>query len=176
MRDRKLHELYASSDYRQNVYDNPVEICVRLVDCNIAKVKIDEGIRQVKSEFIGMGGFDGPTMKAHMDYRDGLIVRKNEIDRILSGAVSISRDKRIQLDDEREEIKKELLEYRNSPLASFKTRLEEVISQGAIQQKIQALEQIKTELRSGEFVPNLAQLRVRIADIDKGILPYIKFD
>ena len=53
-----------------------------------------------------MGGFDGPTMKAHMDYRDGLIVRKNEIDRILSGAVSISRDKRIQLDDEREEIKK----------------------------------------------------------------------
>jgi hypothetical protein len=123
-----------------------------------------------------MGGFDGPTMKAHMDYRDGLIVRKNEIDRILSGAVSISRDKRIQLDDEREEIKKELLDYRNSPLASFKTRLEEVISQGAIQQKIQALEQIKTELRSGEFTPNLAQLRVRIADIDKGILPYIKFD
>ena len=176
MRDRKLHELYASSDYRQNVYDNPIEMCVRLVDCNIAKVKIDEGIRQVKSEFTGMGGFDGPTMKAHMDYRDGLIVRKNEIDRILSGAVSISRDKRIQLDDEREEIKKELLDYRNSPLASFKTRLEEVISQGAIQQKIQALEQINTELRSGEFTPNLAQLRVRIADIDKGILPYIKFD
>ena len=46
----------------------------------------------------------------------------------------------------------------------------------AIQQKIQALEQINTELRSGEFTPNLAQLRVRIADIDKGILPSIKFD
>jgi hypothetical protein len=51
-----------------------------------------------------------------------------------------------------------------------------VISQGVIFEKIQALEQIKVELRSGQFVPNLAQLRVRISEIDKAILPYIKFD
>ena len=71
---------------------------------------------------------------------------------------------------------KELTQYRNSPLSAFKTRLEEVISQGVIFEKIQALEQIKVELRSGQFVPNLAQLRVRISEIDKAILPYIKFD
>ena len=176
LRDQKMHDIYASPEYVDNVYDNPVEICVRLVDCNIAKVKIDEGIRQVKSEFIGKGGFDGPTMKAHMDYRDELVVRKNQIDRILSGGVSINKEKRIQLDDEREEIMKELTQYRNSPLSAFKTRLEEVISQGVIFEKIQALEQIKVELRSGQFVPNLAQLRVRISEIDKAILPYIKFD
>ena len=171
--DPEKYQQLTSEEYQSNEMNDPIKMCLRVVDCAIIKIKISDGLREAKLNYIGkQTGFRRQTMQDHMIYFNGLIEQKNE----LLEAIRTSPEESFEEHRRLIEVSAEIKTLSNSPLAEFISNYKKILSQGELGEKLQKFDAIRQALISGTFPADLRELRRAIASIDKGILGFIDFN
>jgi hypothetical protein len=68
---------------------------------------------------------------------------------------------------------RDLITLENSPLRTFKTRVDEILAERQHVEKLQQFEELKNAIESGRISSDLSELRRFLTEIDEGIFGFV---
>lgn len=166
--EKQYTEVFENPNYIAEYVDDEKKKCIRIIDSAIMSIKISEGVKQIKKDFIGReGGYDRKSLQLQHEYIRNLY-RKREL------IASRAKSGRLDPEDFEEQnyINTELVELKNSPMSQFKIALEQYLQTGMIKQKIDQLSILKEKIISDEVPADLSRLKIKLDEIDAGIFGY----
>jgi len=170
--DFELQANLDNPEYSKMIVNDDKRKCIRAIDSAILHYKLQNALKQARQEFIGKAGFDRQTIKEHHDYVQSI---KNNIDNgsriILSPNASQEQKMSAQIMIEANQ--RDLITLENSPLRTFKTRIDEILSERQHAEKLQQFEELKNAIESGRMSSDLGELRRFLTEIDEGIFGFV---
>lgn len=167
--DQKQYtEIFENPNYIEEHIDDEKKKCLRIIDSAILSIKISEGVKQIKKDFVGQeGGFDRRSLQMQHNYIRNLYIRRENIASRAKSGVLAAEDF-----EEQNYINQELKELKNSPMSKFKQALDEYFKSGSIKDKIEQLTILKEQILLGRFEPILRKVKIKIDEIDAGVFGY----
>ncbi len=170
--DFELQANLDNPEYSKMIVNDDKRKCIRAIDSAILHYKLQNALKQARQEFIGKAGFDRQTIKEHHDYVQSI---KNNIDNgsriILSPNASAEQKMSAQMMIEANQ--KDLITLENSPLKTFKSRIDEILAERQHVEKLQQFEELKNAIENGRMSADLNELRRLLIEIDEGIFGFV---
>ncbi len=170
--DFELQANLDNPEYSKMIVNDDKRKCIRAIDSAILHYKLQNALKQARQEFIGKAGFDRQTIKEHHDYVQSI---KNNIDngsRIILSP-NASQEQKISAQRMIEANQRDLITLENSPLRTFKTRIDEILAEKQHAEKLQQFEELKNAIESGRISSDLSELRRFLTEIDEGIFGFV---
>jgi hypothetical protein len=170
--DFELKENLNNPEFNKMNVNDDVKKCIRAIDSAILHYKLQNGLKQAKQEFIGKAGFDRQTIKAHNDYFESI---KTNIDNALKILASPNSSFEQKMSAQRmiEANQKDIATLENSPLRSFKTRFDEILSEDNHAGKIQQFINLRDNIEAKKIPADMYELRKLLLEIDGGIFGFV---
>ncbi len=170
--DFELQANLDNPEYSKMIVNDEKRKCIRAIDSAILHYKLQNALKQARQEFIGKAGFDRQTIKEHHDYVQSI---KNNIDngsRIILSP-NASQEQKISAQRMIEANQRDLITLENSPLRTFKTRIDEILAEKQHAEKLQQFEELKNAIESERISSDLGELRRYLTEIDEGIFGFV---
>ncbi len=170
--DFELQANLDNPEYSKMIVNDDKRKCIRAIDSAILHYKLQNALKQARQEFIGKAGFDRQTIKEHHDYVQSI---KNNIDngsRIILSP-NASQEQKMSAQKMIEANQRDLITLENSPLRTFKTRIDEILAERQHAEKLQQFEELKNAIESGRISSDLGELRRFLTEIDEGIFGFV---
>ena len=142
-------------------YESPQDMQVNIIDAYIQNIKVSEGLKETISNFSGVGAFNRANGHAHTQYMVQLEAEREAL------MESPSPENFIRL----QEVNTEIRTMKNSPLYDFKNALNETLRQEKFASRIDALENLKSLIQSGQEKMEMMEVRNLITDIMRFAIP-----
>lgn len=168
----ELREKLNDTNYQRLVLNDDKKKCIRAIDSAILHYKLQNALKQAKTEFIGKSGFDRKTLAAHKEYYDSLKQNINNALRIIASP-NTSRESKISAQKMIEHNQNEMNTLENSPLIEFKRRFDQILNDRKHVDILSQFENLKSAIESGAIPADLAQLRNYLIEIDEGIFGFV---
>ena len=144
-----------------NRYESPVEMQVNIIDAYIQSIKVSEGLKDTITNYSGLGGFNRQNGYAHTQYMLQLEAEREA----LMESPNPENIQRLQ------QVNIEIRTMKNSPLYDFKTALDNTLKQEKFVVRIDALENLKSLIQSGQEQMQMMDVRNLITDIMRFAIP-----
>ena len=144
-----------------NRYESPVEMQVNIIDAHIQSIKVSEGLKETINSYSGPGVFNRQNGYAHTQYMVQLEAEREA----LMESPSPQNIKKLQ------EVNIEIRTMKNSPLYDFKIALDNTLKQEKFVARIDALENLKSLIQSGQEKMQMMEVRNYITDIMRFEIP-----
>ena len=144
-----------------NRYESPVEMQVNIIDAYIQSIKISEGLKDTITNYSGLGAFNRANGHAHTQYMLQLEAEREA----LMESPNPENIQRLQ------QVNIEIRTMKNSPLYDFKTALDNTLKQEKFVVRIDALENLKSLIQSGQEQMQMMDVRNLITDIMRFAIP-----
>jgi hypothetical protein len=170
--DFELQANLDNPEYSKMIVNDDKRKCIRAIDSAILHYKLQNALKQARQEFIGKAGFDRQTIKEHHDYVQSI---KNNIDngsRIILSP-NASQEQKISAQRMIEANQRDLITLENSPLRTFKTRVDEILAERQHAEKLQQFAELKNAIESERISSDLSELRRFLTEIDEGIFGFV---
>ena len=170
--DFELQANLDNPEYSKMIVNDDKRKCIRAIDSAILHYKLQNALKQARQEFVGKAGFDRQTIKEHHDYVESI---KNNIDngsRIILSP-NASQEQKISAQRMIEANQRDLITLENSPLRTFKTKIDEILAERQHAEKLQQFEELKNAIESGRISSDLSELRRFLTEIDEGIFGFV---
>ena len=142
-------------------FESPVEMQINIIDAYIQNIKVSEGLKDTITNFTGAGAFNRSNGHAHTQYMVQLEAEREA----LMESPSPQNFKRLQ------DVNIEIRTMKNSPLYDFKLALDTTLKQEKFVARIDALENLKALIQSGQEKMEMMDVRNLITDIMKFAIP-----
>ena len=142
-------------------YESPEEMQVNVIESYIQNIKISEGLKETISNYAGFGAFNRVNGHGHTQYMVQLEAEREA----LMESPTPQNIKKLQ------EVNIEIRTMKNSPLYDFKNALNDTLRQEKFASRIDALENLKSLIQSGQEKMEMMQVRNLITDIMKFAIP-----
>ena len=170
--DFELKENLNNPEYhRRNVLDERKR-CIRAIDSAILHFKLQNGLKLAKQEFIGKAGFDRKTIKEHHDYISSIRTNIDNALKIIASPNS-SIDAKMSAQKMIEHNQNEMRTLENSPLISFKRRVDEILQDSSNGYKLKQFLELRDGIENGSVPASLSELRNYLIEIDEGIFGFV---
>lgn len=162
---------YVSDHVLKETMNSNQVMLSNIVECAIVSIKIGEGLQAAKLALLAdKDGFYRDNLWKHLIYFKSLQERRDKIKVIIASPTVLSdRERLFKLHIEYNNLTNEMNKLENSPLKTFKNKLDEILSGEKIKQKIMRLENLKSEIISGNISPTMEELVVMVKDIKQNI-------
>ena len=168
----ELRENLNNPNYQKAFLNDDKQKCIRAIDSAILHYKLQNALRQAKSEFVGKSGFDRKTLAAHKEYYDTLKQNIDNALRIIASPNS-SRESRMSAQRMIEHNQNEMITLENSPLIGFKRRFDEILAEDNHVRVLNEYEELKSAIQNEEIPADLSQLRNYLIEIDEGVFGFV---
>ncbi len=142
-------------------YESPEEMQINIIDAYIQSIKVSEGLKDTITNFTGAGSFNRQNGHAHTQYMLQLEAEREA----LMESPTPQNIKRLQ------DVNIEIRTMKNSPLYDFKTALDNTLKQEKYVSRIDALENLKALIQSGQAKLQMMEVRNLITDIMRFAIP-----
>jgi hypothetical protein len=142
-------------------YESPEEMQINIIDAYIQSIKVSEGLKDTITNFTGAGSFNRQNGHAHTQYMLQLEAEREA----LMESPTPQNIKRLQ------DVNIEIRTMKNSPLYDFKTALDNTLKQEKYVSRIDALENLKALIQSGQAKMQMMEVRNLITDIMRFAIP-----
>jgi hypothetical protein len=170
--DFELKENLNNPEYSKMMVNDDRRKCIRAIDSAIIHYKLQNALKQAKQEFIGKAGFDRATIKEHYDYVQSINHNIENASKIILSPNS-SFEQKISAQRMIEANQRDLITLENSPLKTFKARVDEILTEKIHTEKLQRFEELKSAIESGRISTDLGELRNYLIEIDEGIFGFV---
>jgi len=144
-----------------NRYESPVEMQVNIIDAYIQSIKVSEGLKDTITNYSGLGAFNRANGHGHTQYMLQLEAEREA----LMESPNPENIQRLQ------QVNIEIRTMKNSPLYDFKTALDNTLKQEKFVVRIDALENLKSLIQSGQEQMQMMDVRNLITDIMRFAIP-----
>ena len=142
-------------------FKSPVEMQINIIDAYIQNIRVSEGLQETITTFSGAGSFDRNNGYAHIEYMKQLEAEREAL-------MESPNPKNIAA---LQEVMEEMRTIKNSPLYNFKQALQKTLQQDKFVQRLTALENLKTLLRTGQAQMTMMEVRNAITEILRFAIP-----
>ena len=170
--DFELKENLSNPEFSKMMVNDDKRKCIRAIDSAIIHYKLQNALKQAKQEFIGKAGFDRATIKEHYDYVQSINHNIENASKIILSPNS-SFEQKISAQRMIEANQRDLITLENSPLRTFKARVDEILTEKIHAGKLQRFEELKSAIESGRMSTDLSELRNYLIEIDEGIFGFV---
>jgi hypothetical protein len=170
--DFELQANLDNPEFRKMIVNDDKRKCIRAIDSAIIHYKLQNALKQAKQEFIGKAGFDRATIKEHYDYVQSINHNIENASKIILSPNS-SFEQKISAQRMIEANQRDLITLENSPLKTFKARVDEILTEKIHTEKLQRFEELKSAIESGRISTDLGELRNYLIEIDEGIFGFV---
>jgi hypothetical protein len=132
-----------------NRYENPEEMQINIIDSYIQSIKVSEGLKETITNYSGINSFNRQNGYAHTQY---MIQLEAEREALLESPTP-ENIKRLQ------NVNVEIRTMKNSPLYDFKMALDNTLKQDKFVSRIDALENLKALIQSGQAKMQMMEVR-----------------
>ncbi len=134
---------------------------INIIDAYIQSIKVSEGLKDTITNFTGAGSFNRQNGHAHTQYMLQLEAEREA----LMESPTPQNIKRLQ------DVNIEIRTMKNSPLYDFKIALDNTLKQEKYVSRIDALENLKALIQSGQAKMQMMEVRNLITDIMRFAIP-----
>jgi hypothetical protein len=170
--DFELQANLDNPEYSKMIVNDDKRKCIRAIDSAILHYKLQNALKQARQEFIGKAGFDRQTIKEHHDYVESIKSNIDNASRIILSP-NASQEQKMSAQRMIEANQRDLITLENSPLRTFKTRIDEILAEKQHAEKLQQFEELKNAIESGRISSDLGELRRFLTEIDEGIFGFV---
>jgi hypothetical protein len=170
--DFELQANLDNPEYSKMIVNDEKRKCIRAIDSAILHYKLQNALKQARQEFIGKSGFDRQTIKEHHDYVESIKSNIDNASRIILSP-NASPEQKMSAQGMIEANQRDLITLENSPLRTFKTRVDEILAERQHAEKLQQFEELKNAIESGRISSDLSELRRFLTEIDEGIFGFV---
>lgn len=142
-------------------YESPVEMQLNIIDAYIQNIKVSEGLKDTISAYSGFGSFNRDNGFAHTQY---MIQLEAEREALMENPTPENIQKL-------QEVNIEIRTMKNSPLHDFKNALNETLKQDKFVKRLDALENLKAIIQSGQSQMTMMDVRNMITSIMRFNIP-----
>ena len=142
-------------------YESPVEMQLNIIDAYIQNIKVSEGLKDTISAYSGFGGFNRDNGYAHTQY---MVQLEAEREALMENPTPQNIQKL-------QEVNTEIRTMKNSPLYDFKNALNETLKQQKFVVRLDALENLKALIQSGQVEMSMMDVRNNITSIMRFNIP-----
>jgi hypothetical protein len=170
--DFELQANLDNPEYSKMIVNDEKRKCIRAIDSAILHYKLQNALKQARQEFIGKAGFDRQTIKEHHDYVESIKSNIDNASRIILSP-NASPEQKMSAQRMIEANQRDLITLENSPLRTFKTRVDEILAERQHAEKLQQFEELKNAIESERISSDLGELRRYLTEIDEGIFGFV---
>jgi hypothetical protein len=170
--DFELQANLDNPEYSKMIVNDEKRKCIRAIDSAILHYKLQNALKQARQEFIGKAGFDRQTIKEHHDYVESIKSNIDNASRIILSP-NASQEQKMSAQRMIEANQRDLITLENSPLRTFKTRIDEILAEKQHAEKLQQFEELKNAIESERISSDLSELRILLTEIDEGIFGFV---
>jgi hypothetical protein len=144
-----------------NRYESPEEMQINIIDSYIQSIKVSEGLKETITNYSGINSFNRQNGYAHTQY---MLQLEAEREALLESPTP-ENIKRLQ------DVNVEIRTMKNSPLYDFKMALDNTLKQDKFVSRIDALENLKALIQSGQAKMQMMEVRNLITNIMRFAIP-----
>jgi hypothetical protein len=170
--DFELQANLDNPEYSKMIVNDEKRKCIRAIDSAILHYKLQNALKQARQEFIGKAGFDRQTIKEHHDYVESIKSNIDNASRIILSP-NASPEQKMSAQRMIEANQRDLITLENSPLRTFKTRVDEILAEKQHAVKLQQFAELKNAIESERIASDLGELRRFLTEIDEGIFGFV---
>jgi len=134
---------------------------INIIDAYIQNIKVSEGLKETISNYTGIGAFNRANGYAHTQY---MVQLEAEREALLESPTP-ENIKKLQ------EVNIEMRTMKNSSLHDFKSAINNALRQEKFASRIDALENLKSLIQSGQEKMEMMEVRNLITDIMRLAIP-----
>jgi len=142
-------------------YESPAEMQINIIDAYIQNIKVSEGLKDTISSYSGFGNFNRDNGFAHTQY---MVQLEAEREALMENPTPQNIQKL-------QEVNTEIRTMKNSPLYDFKNALNTTLKKEKFVVRLDALENLKALIQSGQVEMSMMDVRNNITSIMRFNIP-----